>query len=156
MEGRCGQPTMSGSPCRNRVKVEGPCRCHTVDNQCSVCFSNMAQGTRTLGCGHTFHSRCVDRWKYTCTGGTPTCPMCRTPFDVPQYRVILTIQRVAEGTESTQEVPVTQVTRLVNELGLDLRMINENTRMDVAFDVEQNEDLREVLESLGILHFTFP
>ena len=86
----------------------------------------------------------------------PTCPMCRTPFDVPQYRVILTIQRVAEGTESTQEVPVTQVTRLVNELGLDLRAIDENTRMDVAFDVEQNEDLREVLESLGILHFTFP
>jgi hypothetical protein len=82
--------------------------------------------------------------------------MCRTPFDVPQYRVILTIQRVQEGTESTQEVPVAQVTRLVNELGLDLRSIDADTRMDVAFDVEQNEDLREVLESLGILHFTFP
>jgi len=82
--------------------------------------------------------------------------MCRAPFDVPQYRVIITIQRVREGTESTQEVPVAQVTRLIHDLGLDLRAVDENTRMDLAFDVEQNEDLMEVLNSLGIIHFTFP
>lgn len=157
MEGRCGQPTGSGAPCRIKVLGGGPCHLHKMDNQCSVCFLNMSDNTtRSLECGHTFHRRCVERWKMACTG-SPTCPMCRTPFDVPQYRCILTIQRVADGATTQQDVPMTDMERVVRELGLQLReLTDEGVRMDVGFNVEQNEDIRYVLQELGIIHFTLP
>lgn len=157
MEGRCGQPTGSGAPCRIKVQGGGPCHLHKTDNQCSVCLLNMTDNnTRSLDCGHTFHRRCVERWKMACTGA-PTCPMCRTPFDVPQYRCILTIQRVADGATTQQDVPMTDMERVVRDLGLQLReLTDEGVRMDVAFNVEHNEDIRYVLQELGILHFTLP
>jgi hypothetical protein len=157
MEGRCGQPTGSGAPCRIKVLGGGPCHLHKTDNQCSVCLLNMTDNnTRRLECGHTFHRRCVDRWKMTCTG-SPTCPMCRMPFDVPQYRCILTIQRVSDGASTQQDVPMVDMERVVRDLGLQLReLTDESVRMDVAFNIEQNEDIRFVLQELGILHFTLP
>ena len=157
MEGRCGQPTGSGAPCRIKVFGGAPCHLHKTDNQCSVCLLNMTQNnTRSLECGHTFHRRCVERWKMTCTG-LPTCPMCRVPFDVPQYRCILTIQRVADGATTQQNVPITDMERVVRDLGLQLRDLDaDGVRMDVAFNVEHNEDIRYVLQELGIVHFTLP
>jgi Ring finger domain len=154
MEGRCGQPTASGAPCKNRGT---PCHLHRTDNQCSVCFTNMAaHGTRTLSCGHIFHSRCVERWKNTCTG-LPTCPMCRTPFDVPQYKCVISIQRVSDGVTARQDLPLDDMERLVRGLGLELRQLtNEDLRMNVDFDVQPGEDIHDVLRDLGILHFILP
>ena len=31
--------------------------------------------SRTLVCGHTFHSACIDQW--VLTGASPRCPLCR-------------------------------------------------------------------------------
>ena len=122
--------------------------------QCSICFVHMNGGTRTLDCGHTFHGRCLERWKRQ--QDTPTCPMCRTPFDAPKYRVTLTIQRVSDGTEAVQEVAVDDIERLAQEFEINLQTIAQNYRMDITFDIEQHEDLRDVLNGMGIVHFELP
>jgi len=82
--------------------------------------------------------------------------MCRTPFDAPKYRVTLTIQRVSDGTEAVQEVAVDDIERLAQEFEINLQTIAQNYRMDITFDIEQHEDLRDVLNGMGIVHFELP
>ena len=92
----CGALTLSGTPCRQKLRP-GQERCwQHRGTTCSVCLACMGgqSTTRTLGCGHEFHTRCLDRWKSSCTGPDPTCPMCRVPFDVPTYRCRLIIEKV--------------------------------------------------------------
>ncbi|CAI0554598.1 unnamed protein product [Linum tenue] len=47
-------------------------------DECAVCLSDFAAGeaVRELGCGHTFHKDCVDRWLLA--AGKVTCPLCRS------------------------------------------------------------------------------
>jgi hypothetical protein len=114
----------------------------------------MNGGTRTLECGHTFHDRCLERWKRQ--QDRPTCPMCRAPFDAPKYRVTLSIQRVSDGVETVQDVVVDDIEALASEFDIQLHTVNNNYRMDIMFGIDENEDLREVLNDLGILHFELP
>ena len=114
----------------------------------------MNGGTRMLECGHTFHARCLDRWKRH--RETPTCPMCRAPFDIPKYKVTLSIHRVTDGTETVQDVPVDDIEALTEAFGVDLQHVNNNYRMEIMFAIEHNEDLREVLNDMGIIHFELP
>ena len=153
MEGRCGHPTLTGDPCKRRARDGNPCALHSTE-QCSVCFVHMNGGTRTLECGHTFHDRCLERWKRQ--QDRPTCPMCRAPFDAPKYRVTLSIQRVSDGVETVQEVPVDDIEALASEFDIQLHTVNANYRMDIMFGIDENEDLREVLNDLGIIHFELP
>ncbi|KAF5182404.1 hypothetical protein FRX31_028011 [Thalictrum thalictroides] len=45
---------------------------------CAICIENMKKGdeARTLGCNHSFHTKCIFKWVERNT----TCPMCR--FDM--------------------------------------------------------------------------
>lgn len=48
--------------------------------QCAVCWEVLdpAEPTCTLlGCNHTFHSDCMQRW-LVAAGSEPTCPLCRS------------------------------------------------------------------------------
>ena len=148
MEGRCGLPTQSGAPCKNRGT---PCRLHQTEDQCSICFLNMTR-PRTLECGHSYHTRCIENWKLTCSGD-PTCPICRTPFDVPVFKVTLRIERVIDQANTVQEISISNVTALVERLGIDLRHHN---MMDIQINIENDQDIHEVLEILGIVHFNLP
>jgi hypothetical protein len=82
--------------------------------------------------------------------------MCRAPFDAPKYRVTLSIQRVSDGVETVQDVPVDDIEALAHEFDIQLHTVNSNYRMDIMFGVDENEDLREVLNDLGIVHFELP
>ena len=152
---RCGATTLSGRECRQFVKDGARCWQHTGP-QCSVCLSCMGgqSQTRTLGCGHEFHIKCLDRWKTSCRGPDPTCPMCRTPFDVPSYRCRLIIECTGDSTRSITEFLSQNVHSIMEGFGLDYnRLIPNNIgRMltDIHFDIDPSEDLRTVLYDLGL------
>ena len=44
---------------------------------CAICLQpkRFYQGTRTLKCGHRFHTECIMKW----TEVDCTCPVCREP-----------------------------------------------------------------------------
>lgn len=154
MERRCGAQTQSGNPCRKvPVGTDEHCWQHTGP-QCSMCLGYMNRDTRELPCNHSFHTRCIDRWKETCTGD-PTCPMCRAPFDVPIYRCRLIIERVADGTVTTNEFDSSNVRSIVAGFGIDLRTLESGgdmVRSEIHWDIEPHEDLATVLEQLGLDH----
>ena len=152
MEGRCGQTTATGQQCKNRLtKGCDACHLHGTTNQCSVCYSALLRNARTLPCGHAFHHKCIERWKRSCRGD-PTCPMCRTPFDLPKYRVTISIQNVCEGTTESSQYVTSNIQGIQTEFGLDLRVLSmhQDSTMNIVFDLDESEDLREVLTALGI------
>jgi hypothetical protein len=157
MEGRCQGLTLSGEPCQARIRA-GRERCwqHTGP-QCSVCLAAMGgqRSTRKLDCGHEFHERCLDRWKMSCTGPDPTCPMCRAPFDVPVYRCRLTIDRVADNHRIVESFETTNVASIVEGFGIDFRTLvpptdTRHLRAEILFDIDQDENISEILRELGL------
>ena len=149
----CRGTTASGARCMN-PPGPGQTKCHhhrDDGRQCSVCLQNLNRTTRTLPCGHEFHLKCVDRWKRTCRGD-PTCPMCRTPFDLPSYRVRIVIDRVAEGTHEVRSYITSNIQTIREEFGLDLRVLeaHEQSSLNILFELEEHENLEEVLRSLNI------
>jgi len=151
MEGRCSGTTMSGHKCKNKVKDGAMCRVHCTDKQCAVCFSGLLRNTRALPCGHEFHQRCIDRWKRTCRGA-PTCPMCRVPFDLPMYRVTISLQKVADGTVESHQYLTSNTQGIQSEFGLDARVLDMqlDTILNIVFDVDETEDIDDILRSLGV------
>lgn len=150
---RCGGLTLSGGECRQFVKEEGMRCCQHSGPQCSVCLSYMKTNTRKLDCGHEFHTRCLERWKTSCRGPDPTCPMCRVPFDVPSYRCRLIIEKVGGG-RSITEFLSQNVNSIMEGFGLDYRNLMPSNAgamlTDIHFDIDPGEDLRTVLASLGL------
>lgn len=155
---RCGALTLTGAPCKSRVpEGQDPPRCWIHRGPtCSVCFGSLATASanRTLPCNHVFHSRCVDRWKRSCTGPDPTCPMCRLPFDVPSYRCRLIVERVpADSNSIITDFVTSNISNIMEGFGIDFRSIApDGGRMvaDIQFDIEAHEDLNEVLRELGL------
>ena len=45
------------------------------DNTCCICLApyKQGEGKRTLGCEHSFHKKCIDKWLKK----NSTCPVCR-------------------------------------------------------------------------------
>ena len=149
---RCGAQTTNGAECKHKVTGNDEhCWLHRGP-QCAVCYTPLtSRNTRSLPCNHEFHTKCVDRWKRTCAPGDPTCPMCRTPFDLPTYKCRLTIERVADSNVSTHNFETSNIVSIVEGFGLDF--MTEGTRFtDIHFDIDEGEDLREVLRELGILN----
>lgn len=153
---RCGADTIQGAKCRVRVNEENErCWIHRSP-PCAVCFSPMAHSSncRTLECGHVFHDRCLERWKRTCTGPDPTCPMCRVPFDVPTYRCRLIIERVQDNEREAINFETPNVASIVEGFGIDFRSLVPESQgrffTDIHFDIDPSEALSEILRELGL------
>jgi len=67
--------------------------------------------------------------------------------------VTLRIERVIDQANTVQEISISNVTALVERLGIDLRQHN---MMDIQINIENDQNIHEVLESLGIIHFNLP
>ena len=148
----CTGLTTTGSRCR-RLPGPGQTQCHLHKEngkQCSVCLLALTRNTRTLPCGHEFHLKCVDRWKRSCRH-TPSCPMCRAPFDVPNYRVRIVIDRVAEATTEVRSYVTSNLQAIQEEFGLDLRMLDQQDQatLNILFDLENHENLEDFLRELN-------
>jgi hypothetical protein len=150
---RCGAPTTSGSVCKHRVYgVEEHCWLHK-GQQCAVCFASMTpRTTRTLPCQHVFHLKCVDRWKRSCSPGDPTCPMCRTPFDLPTYKCRLIIERVADSNVTVTNFETSNINSIRDSFGLSIVFPDLPQRLvtDIHFDIDETEILEDVLRELGL------
>lgn len=151
---RCSAQTLSGEPCKQFVR-EGHERCWQHGGaQCAVCLATMGgqSTTRTLGCGHQFHERCVNRWKLQCTE-TPTCPMCREPFDVPTYRCRLIIERTCDSFRHTSDFETSNIANVLDGFGLQFReLVPSQGRFltDIRFDIDPDEVLNDILRELGL------
>jgi hypothetical protein len=78
--------------------------------------------------------------------------MCRTPFDLPSYRVRIVIDRVTEGTHEVRSYVTSNIQTIREEFGLDLRILesHEQASLNILFELEEHENLEEVLRSLNI------
>jgi len=153
--GECGAITLVGGACKQKIKgLEERCWQHRGP-QCSVCFGTMngQRAVRKLDCNHEFHTRCLDRWKLTCTGD-PTCPMCRTPFDVPLYRCRVIIERVSDNHRTVNNFETNNVSSIIEGFGLDFRtLVPDNTGTfitDIHFDIDPGEAIQDILQELGL------
>ena len=151
---RCSVPTRSGEPCKTILR-EGQEQCWQHRGaQCAVCLATMGGRTasRILGCGHEFHERCLNRWKLTCQE-TPTCPMCREPFDVPTYKCRLIIERSADSFRHINDFETSNIAGILDGSGLQIReLVPSQGRFlsDIRFDIDPEETLQEILRELGL------
>jgi hypothetical protein len=79
--------------------------------------------------------------------------MCRTPFDIPVYRIKIIIQKVQEATTETMDYTTSNIQGIQSEFGLDLRALDiagDAAALNIIFDLEEHENLAEVLRTLGI------
>lgn len=144
----CTATTRQGTQCKLRARQgHTTCTRHSVAlPQCPVCFGDMSMSnTRTLECGHAFHTRCLDRWKRT----SRTCPMCRTPFDQPMYKVRISVQRVNDSHFITESYTTSNVAGIESAFGMD-PMMDPRFVTDILFEIAANESLSEVLRQLGL------
>jgi hypothetical protein len=67
--------------------------------ECPICLEKFVYTdiVMILGCQHTFHVRCINRWLHR---RRPTCPMCRAP--VPTHRTNLNLLDPASSTTTTR------------------------------------------------------
>lgn len=141
---RCQATTQKGVQCRRFVAQEGgKCQQHSCDG-CPICFAHMSSNTRTLPCGHTFHTRCVDRWKRT----SHTCPMCREPFDQPQYRVSVSVHHLAADQTYSETYVTSNVSQFFSTFNLP--QLQPRFITDIFFDVGFDEFINEVFQEIGI------
>lgn len=151
---RCSAQTLTGEQCRQTVR-DGQERCWLHQgSQCAVCLATMGgqSTTRTLGCGHQFHERCLNRWKHQCVE-VPTCPMCREPFDVPTYKCRLIIERTSDSIRNVTEFETSNVAGILEGFGMQFReLIPSHGRFitDLRFDIDPDEVLRDILTELGL------
>lgn len=72
----CKWVTTGGNRCKNNVLMNDYCPRH-LKQKCSICFeqvkSTNSAGTKRLGCGHSFHNKCIIEWFVL----SEICPVCR-------------------------------------------------------------------------------
>ena len=146
----CTATTTRGTPCKNSTKEEDEfCHIHKNRRECSICLSSATRNVRTLPCGHTFHVKCINRWKRT---GNTTCPVCRKEFDVPIYKITLIIEsrnsnerRVFRNIPNEQRVGV----RAVEQFDLPENNIDYITEIGIL--ASDSESVLEIIrDDLGI------
>jgi Ring finger domain len=142
---RCQATTQKGVQCR-RTSIAGTTACTQHGGEsCPVCLASMSQGTfRRLDCGHTFHTRCLERWKRTST----TCPMCRTPFDQPQYRVSISVQHLASNVMTRDSYVTSNISQIMSTFGIP--PLQPRFITDIFFDIGFDEFIDDVFREIGV------
>ena len=140
---QCEGTTREGGRCKKTCQ-DGKKMCHVHEGEsCAVCMANMSENnSRTLECGHKFHSRCLERWKRR----SSTCPMCRTPFDQPMYKVKITI----EPSNFEHETLTSNIQSIIDFFDLDA-LNTERLFSTISFSVMNNLDLTNILDQIGII-----
>jgi hypothetical protein len=78
--------------------------------------------------------------------------MCRVPFDLPMYRVTISLQKVADGTVESHQYTTSNTHGIQTEFGLDARVLDMqlDTILNIVFDVDESENIADILRSLGV------
>jgi len=101
------------------------------------------RNSRELDCGHLFHKKCLQQWK---NRGNRSCPLCRTEFDAPQFRVTVTIEPMGNAANTHARGTFSRIeTALLN---IPNHMLDTETQL--MAEAEDMDTLRSVIESIGI------
>jgi len=107
------------------------------------------RNNRELPCEHKFHKRCLKKWK---NEGNRTCPLCREGFDLPSFKITVTIEPTSRTAASYQEGTFDMsraASNLIDTMGLDVDEIQHfNTQM--TLEAEDITNLQSVLNRIGI------
>lgn len=151
---QCGAPTVSGGTCRSTVSTCGSrCSWHTVisgeHSQCPICMDDIyVRNCKSLPCNHNFHKKCLDKWKIE---GNRTCPLCREPFDLPQFRVKIQIDPINQGVHTYRSRLFEEPTVIHHIMERENIISNDpDVRTELTLEAEDIQSLRRVLEQIGI------
>ena len=75
--------------------------------------------------------------------------MCREPFDLPEYKVRLTIQRMADQHTLQSSYTTSNVSDMVSNFGFDA-FVDPRYLTDIFFEIGHGESLNQVFSELGI------
>jgi hypothetical protein len=75
--------------------------------------------------------------------------MCREPFDLPEYKIRITIQRMADQHTLTGWYTTSNVSNMVNNFGIDA-FTDPRYLTDIFFEIGFGESLNQVFSELGI------
>jgi hypothetical protein len=83
-----------------------------ITNRCPICFESMKNNGPiiNLGCGHTFHSECIQR------SGVVNCPLCRTPMTITEIESLRSLRQTHRAVALQQEQVVEQLLTWRREL----------------------------------------
>lgn len=78
--------------------------------------------------------------------------MCRVPFDLPMYRVTISLQKVSDNSLESSQYLTSNIQGIQTEFGLDLRALelHLDSIMNIVFDVDDTEDVHGILAELGV------
>jgi hypothetical protein len=78
--------------------------------------------------------------------------MCRVPFDLPTYRIAISIKNISQGSVESSEYVTSNIQGIQNEFGLDMRVfdMHQDTTLNIVFDLDEDEELRDVLAAIGV------
>lgn len=58
------------------------CSMHKPTGECAICLDNIKhRGSKTLSCGHVFHTKCLKLMIRKTITSEISCPLCRTPIN---------------------------------------------------------------------------
>lgn len=150
---RCIGTTSSGARCRCRVAVENSyCSWHApIDSEpCSICMETITQrNVKQLDCGHMFHKKCISTWK---NEGHRSCPLCREPFDMPEFKVTVTIEPLINNSNIYQNVTFdssNSFTSIVSNVGLNVDELSQFTTY-LSLEADDLQTLHSVLNRIGM------
>ena len=149
---RCGVPTSSGRRCRCIVSEENAtCSWHTQvgTEPCSICMEPMTQrNSKELPCGHRFHKKCINKWK---NEGNRTCPLCREPFDLPEFRVTVTIEPLIDSNiyQNVTFDSSNSFSSIVSNVGLNVDELSQFTT-HLSLEADDIQTLQSVLNRIGL------
>ena len=115
---------------------------------CSICLNSIrkTRSTTELPCGHLYHKKCINDWE---SRGNDTCPLCRKNMSKNEYKVTITIENLRKNNNSVINLNFQNVMNLLERMGItenELDMVST----DVIFDAEDLNDLRSILEDVGV------
>ena len=115
-----------------------------MNDVCNICLNPVrsTRSTRELGCGHRFHTQCIDCWT------EPTCPVCRRNTNaLNKYKVTISI-------ENNHTSNILEESNLSNSVVLSIlsQFFTEEpeamlTEIDIDFATDQS--IQNFLETIG-------
>lgn len=140
--------TLAKKQCKN-YSCHEQCHIHREPDEnepmCSICMLPVrTRGTRTLDCSHTFHKKCIEKWKHT---GNYTCPVCRADFDPPRFKATISVEPL---TDMGQNIYTALSGATAENIARSIHL-QEGMGAELRFTVENVGEINNVLQEMGVM-----
>jgi hypothetical protein len=137
---------------RHTRSIEQMYRNLELTNQCAICHESMRNNgpITKLGCGHTFHSECIQRSLRSglASSGLASCPLCRTPMTITEIQSLRSLRQTHRAIAPQQEQVIEQLLTSRRELEI-LEQSIEQQRQELPDPPEiPNIDFIQALDNI--------